>query len=91
MSSYTIVKKGSSTAGYAYRIVFAAYVVVAVIMWFVLTMLKPYIVQNTDSQGTPDGTIDTFYLIGAVLLFTGAIAGVICLFAIISRLTEKNL
>lgn len=91
MSSYTIVKKGSSTASYAYKVVFAAYVAVAAIMWFVLTAVKPYIVQNTDSQGTPDGTIDTFHLISAVLLFTGAIAGVICLFAIISRLTEKNL
>jgi len=91
MSSYTIVKRGSSTAAYAYRVIFAAYIVVAVIIWFVLSTVKPYIVQNTDAQGTPDGTIDTFHLIGAVLLFTGAIAGVICLFAIISRLTEKNL
>lgn len=89
--SYVIVKKGGSTASYAYRVVFAAYVSVAVIMWFVLSSVKPYIVQNTDSQGTPDGTIDILHLVAAVLLFTGAIAGVICVFAIVSRLTEKNL
>lgn len=76
---------------YAYRVVFAAYLVVGVIMWFVLSTLKPYIVQSTDAQGTPDGDIDLMYLIGAILLFTGAIAGVICIFAIISRLAEKNL
>ena len=88
---YTIVKKGGSTLSYAYRVVFAAYVIVGVVMWFVLTSIKPYIVQNTDSQGTPDGTIDPMHLVAAILLFTGAIAGVICLFALISRLSEKNL
>jgi hypothetical protein len=56
-----------------------------------VSAVKPYIVQNTDSQGTPDGTIDILHLVAAVLLFTGAIAGVICVFAIVSRLTEKNL
>lgn len=89
--TYTIVKKGGPTLSYAYRVIFAAYVVVAVIMWFVLSTLKPYIVQSTDAQGTPDGNIDTFFLVGAVLLYTGAIAGVICLFALVSRLSEKNL
>jgi hypothetical protein len=89
--SYTIVKKGGSTLSYAYRVIFAAYIVVGVVMWFVLTNVKPYIVQNTDAQGTPDGTIDPLHLVAGILLFTGAIAGVICLFAIISRLSEKNL
>lgn len=87
---YTIVKKGSPVLGYAYKVAFASYVAVAVIMWFVLTTLKPYIVQNTNSKGTPDGTIDILHLVGGVLLFTGAIAGVISLFAVISRLQEKN-
>jgi hypothetical protein len=90
-SSYTIVRKGGPTLSYAYKVVFAAYAVVAVIMWYVLSTLKPYIVQSTDAQGTPDGNIDSLFLVGAVLLYTGAIAGVICIFAIISRLAEKNL